>query len=835
MPFTSTQGAGAVRIGNRQLLGLGLVSAGTLALEIVMTRIFSVTMGYHFAFLAISLALMGSATAGVFLYWRPGLLQPGRAQPAIARLTLLLALSAPASLALYLQIPFAPTLADGNWLQPLEFFWLAVIFLDLAIPFFFSGLVLTLALTAWALDAGRVYWADLSGAAVGCLLSIAVLELLGGAGAVLAIAGVLALASLALLFDGAAGQRHRRLAFGGMALVLLLSALQVWQPWLVIRPEIADRALEYEQWSANSQVTVYEPVNYPFFWSISPSMWDHTIGEGGSFPHALLLLDAVAGTPIQKFDGDLNQVRFLHYDVTSMVYHLLDAPETLVIGPGGGRDVLAALVAGAPQVTAVEVNPAVVEAVRGPFNDFAGGLYERPDVSVVVADARGYVERTEAVYDVIQASLIDTLAADGSNAFALSENSLYTIEAFSTYYQHLSERGILSISRWYLPGQPAETLRLVATGMAGWEAAGVGDPAQHIAVVVHSRSNAPGEGLSTTLFSKQPFSAAQVEALQQATAELGYEVAYAPGLPGTEEVGTFILEPNKADFIANYPLDISPATDDRPYFFNLVRAGDLFDTFLSGSGMQRTSRESIVILFAVITIALAATLLFILLPLWLRSRKADLGEPAPLLLLYFGALGLGFMLVEIPIIARLTVYLGRPVYSLAVVLFSRLLFSGLGSLWSGRQLARRDTFWLLRIFPLLAVVILLHATVVVPLLQATLGFSLAGRLLLTVGILAVPGFLLGMPFPTGIRYAGQKNSAIIPWLWAINGVTSVIGSALAVTVSIHIGFRLTLVVAAAIYVVAGLLLAAELGAVSWRTRPLGGGGKAPRGAGNLSL
>src|SRR5690554_2380528 len=204
-----------------------------------------------------------------------------------------------------------------------------------------------------------------------------------------------------------------------MALVLLLSALQVWQPWLVIRPEIADRALEYEQWSANSQVTVYEPVNYPFFWSISPSMWDHTIGEGGSFPHALLLLDAVAGTPIQKFDGDLNQVRFLHYDVTSMVYHLLDAPETLVIGPGGGRDVLAALVAGAPQVTAVEVNPAVVEAVRGPFNDFAGGLYERPDVSVVVADARGYVERTEAVYDVIQASLIDTLAADGSNAFAL--------------------------------------------------------------------------------------------------------------------------------------------------------------------------------------------------------------------------------------------------------------------------------------------------------------------------------------------------------------------------------------------------------------------------------
>lgn len=806
-------------VGSRQLFGVALISIGTLSLEIVMTRIFSVTMSYHFAFLAISLALMGSATAGVFLYWRPGLLEPARAQPWIARLAILLALAAPLSLWLFLRVPFAATLTDrSSWFGPVELFSLAVIFVDLAVPFFLSGLVLALALATWAADAGRVYWADLSGAAVGCLVSIVVLELLGGAGAVLAIAVVFALAAIVLALGRDVGRTTRVLVLSGTAVVLLLAGGQAAVRWLDVMPGRLNRPLLYEHWSANSQVTVYEPVNYPFFWSISPQQWDQTIAEGGNFPHALLLIDSVAGTPIQKFDGDLYQVRFLHYDLTSIVYHLLDAPQTLVIGPGGGRDVLAALVAGAPHVTAVEVNPSVVAAVRGPFADFAGGLYDRPDVSVVVADARGYVERTAETYDVIQASLIDTWAADGSNAFALSENSLYTQEAFTAYYRHLSERGVLSVSRWYLPARPAETLRLVATGMAGWEAAGVTDPAPHIAVITHARSNVPGEGLSTTLFSKRPFTPAQVEALQQAGAELGYDVVYAPGLPVSEEVGAFITAPDRDVLIAGYPLDISPASDDRPYFFNLVLLTDLFDASANAGGTHRASMEAILILFAVIAIALLATLLFIALPLWLRSRRAGLGRPAPLLLAYFGALGLGFMMVEIPLIARLTVYLGRPIYSLAVVLFSLLLFSGMGSLWSGRRVAAGRTASLLRLtFPLLIGAVLLHAFLVVPLLHATLGFSLPARLLVTVIILAVPGFLLGIPFPAGIHYAGQQNRALIPWLWAINGITSVIGSALAVTVSIHIGFGLTLVVAAVVYAVAGLLVAAELSGLRLRT------------------
>nr|HMT21856.1 hypothetical protein [Promineifilum sp.] len=216
--------------------------------------------------------------------------------------------------------------------------------------------------------------------------------------------------------------------------------------------------------------------------SDSGSLVIDTIAAGGKWDHALLLIDAVAGTPIQSFNGDLGTMQFLRNDLTAIAYHLIDDPETLVIGPGGGRDVLAALASGAPHVTAVEVNPAVIEAVRGPFAEFAGHLYERPDVNVVVADARGFVERSPGGYDVIQASLIDTWAAGGSGAFALSENSLYTREAFTSYFNHLSEDGMLSVSRWYLPNRPAETLRLVTTGLAGWEDAGVTNAGEHVAV-----------------------------------------------------------------------------------------------------------------------------------------------------------------------------------------------------------------------------------------------------------------------------------------------------------------------------------------------------------------
>lgn len=793
----------------RQLVGVLFTAISALALEIVLTRIFSVTMWYHFAFLAISMALMGSAIAGIALYFVPGISRPQQAQRWMGWAALALAVCVPLTFVIYLHIPVNLTLGRSGGLSAQQIGRLALIYLDLTVPFFLSGVILSLAMSAWSEHSGRVYWADLSGAALGCLFSIVILETLGGAGALLAIGAVAALAGLA--FTWKAGRAQIVAAVVVLATIGLVAgnALQGWITISVNKAGGQESTPAYERWNAHSRVTVYEITGYPFFWAVSHANWEKTVQGGYPFRHRLLLIDAIAGTPIQEFHGELGQVEFLRYDLTAFVYHLIDSPQTLVIGPGGGRDVLAALASGAPHVEAVEVNPAVVEAVRGPFADFAGHLYERGDVTVAVDDARGYIARSPKRYDVIQASLIDTWAAGGSGAFALSENSLYTVEAFKTYYEHLSDRGILTISRWYLTERPAETMRLVSTGLAGWASAGVADPRLHIAVVAKPNPTGQSEGMSTALFKRAPFTPQEIETLQARAAELGFTVIYAPGAPPQEEVGRFVAADNHADLIAAYPLDISPATDDRPFFFNLVRLGDLLDPSLSASGVYRTSMEAIIILAAVMLIMLVMGVLFVIIPLWVGVKRRKLARPSAWLLAYFAALGVGFMLVEVPTIQRLTVYLGRPVYSLAIVLFSLLLFSGLGSL-SSERLVGKTPAWPARLFPLLAALALAHAVAGAWLLHATMNQPFAVRLAMTVILLAPLSLMMGMPFPLGIRWAGAHWPGVIPWLWGINGVTSVLGSALAIALAIHVGFQITLVIAAAVYGLAGVALHREM-------------------------
>lgn len=806
----------------RQLLvGVFLISMGALALEVVLTRIFSVTMWYHFAFLAISMALMGSATAGVLLYFFPRLTRPEAAQKWIGRASIALSVAVPAVFLIYLRIPFRPVLMnrDGAF-SPEQIGWLALIYVLLSIPFFLSGSVLALTLAGWPNEAGKIYAADLIGAALGCLLSVAALSRLGGVNALFLLSLVLALAATAFIY----GRRGWAITAGLAVLItggLLISNLSTpWVRIVVNKSGGEEPPVVYEKWNIHSRVTVYEKQVFPFFWGISSQKWEETIAAGGNWDHSLLLIDAVAGTPIQSFNGDLSTVQFLRNDLTSIAYLLADKPETLIIGPGGGRDVLAALASGAPHVTAIEVNPAVIEAVKGPFADFAGHLYDRPDVSAVVADARGFIERSEDKFDIIQASLIDTWAAGGSGAFALSENSLYTREAFTSYFNHLSENGMLSVSRWYLPGRPAETLRLVTTGMAGWAAAGVENPKDHIAVIsLMDATRAQTEGLSTTLFKREPFTAEEVARLREVAASHGYQVLYAPGLEPFEEVGEFIAAPDHEALIAAYPLDISPATDNRPFFFNLVLLGDLLDPSLSGSGVYRTSMEAIYILFAVIGVTATLSALFILLPLWLGSRRRQLARPSGSTLIYFGTLGLAFMLVEIPMIQKLTVYLGQPVYSLAIVLFSLLLFSGIGSWWSGRWASGKVGANLQRTFPILVVFLLVNALISSFILNATLHFGLGARLFVAVLLLSVLGFLMGIPFPVGIRWAGRRQPSVVPWLWGINGVTSVLGSALATALAIHIGFRLTLIVATLAYASAAALFIYMLRSSSPETDP----------------
>jgi hypothetical protein len=792
-----------LRVERRQLIGVFLVTLATLNLEIVLTRIFSVMMRYHFAFLSISLALIGSAVSGAVLYFLPRLSEPQNARRWIGRLALLLAVSVPLTFLLYLHIPLRiDQLREG--LPAVQVLWLALICLDLTVPFFLSGLIVSLTLSAWSGSAGRVYWADLSGAAAGCLVSVMSLEALGGAGALLSAGALAAISALVLAWSG----RLKQI----VAPLVVLAALVVviWgnaaQGLILISTEMSgleEAPRVYERWNTHSMVTVYEVAGYPWFWSVSPSSWDQVVEKEIWLGHAMLLIDAIAGTPIQEFHSDFREVGFLNYDLTSVVYRLAESPTTLVIGPGGGRDVLAALAAGAPHVTAVEVNPAVVEAVRGPYGDFSGHLYDRADVSVFVADARGFVARSTERYDVIQASLIDTWAAGGSGAFALSENSLYTAEAFSTYYDHLTDDGMLSVSRWYIPENPAEMLRLASTAMAGWSSAGVDDPREHVIVVTQEKPYSLVGWLGTAIFTRAPVTAEQVAALEEQAQLLDFIILYAPGLGVDTKVGEFIQAEDQSAAISAYPLDVSPATDDRPFFFNVFRFSDLLDP--PTQSQEDYGRETILFLACVLAITVLMAAFLILVPLGLAARRRGLARPPRWLLVFFGALGAGFMLVEMPTIQRLSVYLGRPVYSLAVVLFSLLLFSSLGGLYSQRRLEATSPR-MRGVFALLVGLIVAQAVCAPWILTATTGWVLGARLAVAVALLAPLGLLMGMPFPTVMRWAGTELPGVVGWLWGVNGVTSVLGSTLAMALGIHVGLRAVLLAAAALYGLAGLVL-----------------------------
>ncbi|MBM4422419.1 MAG: hypothetical protein FJ030_03375 [Chloroflexi bacterium] len=790
-----------------QLAGVFLIASSVLTLEISLTRVFSVTLWYHFAFMAISVALLGSAAAGVVVYRAPRWLESDRADRFLSLFALLTSVSILLSFFLLLRIPFIVLnirFAGLGWPQTIN---LLLIFLVALAPFFLSGLCIALAMSRWSRVSGQVYFADLLGASAGCLVSVAALSMFGGAGAVFAAAVVAAAAALAFGLP-VENRRWRWITAGWM---IAASAWLIVNHAFSIVTVSANKAggveppRVYEQWNSFSRVTVYEPEVWgiPFGWALS------TRYEGGDPGHALLLIDALAGTPIQKWDGDLASVEFLKWDLTSIAYYLKQQPNVFIMGPGGGRDVLSALAFGAREVTGVELNPAVIDAVRDHFGEYSGRLYDRPDVHIAVGDARAYIAQSDQRFDIIQASLVDTFAATSAGAFALSENSLYTTEAFVTYFDHLSDNGIVTMSRWYQDDRPAETLRLVSLAMSGWEASGVTDPAGYIIVVANKQPTRSTEGVATLLLKRAAFTLDEVGVVLAESKRLGFDVLYAPALPTRGPIHDLVTAEDRAVWIAQYPLDITPSTDDRPFFFNLVRYGDLIDSNGWLSGVYTTSVEAVYVLTALLLATLILSLAFVIVPL--RLTKGQTAQaPQTRLLGYFAALGVGFMLIEMPAIQRVTTYLGSPTYALVVVLFTLLLFAGLGSRATGRidsaSLVSRLGWILLGVMGLG----LIHALLIPQLLGATTQLSLVGRMALAVITLAPLGFMMGMPFPLGMRWASERDAATVPWMWSINAVTSVCGSVLAVALAINLGFRVTMLIGVAAYGAAA--------AVAWASR-----------------
>ncbi len=830
------------------LAGVSLVSAALLMTELALTRIFSVTMYYHFAFLAISIALFGLSASGVYVFLARRFLSRWPAGSVLAVHALAYAVLTTASLAVLLRLRVGLNYSFHNLVLMLAIYGLA------ALPFFAGGSVLSLAVSRLAARINLVYAADLGGAALGCLLLLPMLNDLGAPGVIFATAVLGAAAAVCF----APGKRRSRFVSAAVAIVGL--AIVAHAAGLVTfdvsdtKGHVGDRIL-FSKWNSFSRVAVYDRQHGD--WSLSPHYT-------GPIPQTRFMdIDSAASTPILRFHGNLGEANYLRYELTALAYRFKgNAPEqpamsargdvaadggapsvaavsgaadaarprppftALVIGPGGGRDLLSALVFGATHVDGVEINPIIARDVMlGQFRDFSGGIYEDPRVTVYVEDGRSFVRRSTARYDVIQASLVDTWAATAAGAYTLTENTLYTVEAFNDYLDHLNDDGVLTITRWVFDGLRLVSLAQEACAQRGWDAS------KRLAIVQQGR-------VATFLLKKSPFTGGEIAALGATAHQLGFEILYLPAAdrqvsddalpvaasssqaPAPGDYARLILARDRDAFYDSYPLDVRPTTDDRPFFFHTTKLKDQTSVafgraMLFGNGLSA--------LITLIAISGVLVLLFVLGPLALTGRDL-LGSRWMGWLLYFGLLGAGFMLIEVALLQRFVLLLGHPVYSLTVTLFSLLVGGGLGSFLSRRfsdaALHRR----LLATLTGLVVVAVLGVLALPALVRAGIGLPLAVRIAATAALLIPAGVLMGVPLPAGIRMLSARRPELIPWVWAMNGALSVVGATVAVFIAMNWGFSVTLLTGAACYVLAAAAITTRQAvstahATAGRTRP----------------
>jgi hypothetical protein len=780
------------------IAAIGIVSGALLMIELALTRIFSVTMYYHFAFLAISIALFGLSASGVYVFVARHRLLTGRDDRVLAWHALVFSAVTVVALAALLHLRVGLNYSSENLRLMLAIYVLA------ALPFFAGGAVVSLAISRYASRVNVVYAADLCGAAVGCLLLIPVLDTVGAPGAVLCAVAAAGLAAILL------HPRRGLMAAAAIAIVVVPAATEIagLRPFEVgaTKGHRNDRVI-FSRWNSFSRVAVYDRGHGD--WSLSARYT-------GPRPESLFMdIDSAASTPILRFNGDLREAAYLEYELTAFGYRLLHdasaAPASgmraLVIGPGGGRDLLSALVYGASRIDAVEINPIIADDVmRGAFRDFSGGIYTHPRVHVHVDDGRSFVRRSKESYDVIQASLVDTWAATAAGAYTLSENSLYTVEAFTDYFDHLTDNGLLTMTRWVADG-----LRLVSLAQEACARRGC-DAADRLAVVQAGR-------VATFLFKRQPFTPAEIRTLRDAAAALDFTVLYAPddrtpdhpaapsarrGAERTtspDDYARLIRAGDRHAFYEQYPLDIRPTTDDRPFFFHTTRLRDQLQVAF-GKGMLFGNGLSALLSLMGISAVLVA--LFIIGPLALTGGRPGRGWPR--WLTYFGCLGAGFMLLEVALLQRFVLLLGHPVYSLTVTLFSLLLGTGLGSYLSRTiDLTRGRT----RVLQALGAVMLLAvagALVLPHVIDAAIQAPRPARLALAALLLIPAGAMMGVPLPAGVRILADRQPALVPWAWGINGAFSVVGATLAVFVAMNWGFAATLVAGAAVYGLAALFI-----------------------------
>lgn len=792
-------------------LSLFLLAAATLAFEINLTRLFSLAQFYHFAFMIVSIALLGFGASGTALTIFPGL---QRANPG-QRLSQLAVATGISFLAAYLLTNWLPFDSFSIAWDRRQVLILILHYIALAAPFFFSGMALGFLLAAAPQSAGTTYGVNLLGSAAGCVIALIVPPLLGGEGMVTLSVALAALA--AIPFMRTLYPRHRLILLGGIVVVMfafldLGLRLTGKSPFPFMQLHISpykslSYALQYpgarviyRQWNAFSRVDVIRSGAIHSLPGLSYRYLQPLPSLDG------LLVDGNDLSPILQPSMD---AAFVEYLPNAVAFHLRPQASSLILKPRGGLDILTALALSSGQVTAVEINPLIVNSVP---------IYEEPRVQVYVESDRSYLRRSQMQYDVIVLALASSFHPVRSGAYTLAEDYHYTVESLNDALAHLTSDGLLVVTRW-LQDPPSEDLRLFALAVTALKQDNSDPHAQLVAF--------RGFNTATILLKNDPFTPDELSSIRAFLAERAFDLSYAPDVQPDETNQYNILPESKyyqmyisllnanprETFYDEYDYDVRPPTDDHPFFghyFKWSQAPQVLAEF--GRAWQPFGGAGYFVIVALLVLAvlLAATLILLPVAVW---KRANQNATSPFLLrnlLYFGLLGIAFLLVEIPLLQRFILYLGHPAYAVTTVLFSLLFFSGLGSQWSDRMPLRVSLATL--------VILVLLAPVLLPRLFAwTLGLPLTIRLGLTALFLSPIGFLMGIPFPAGIRLLKREQSerseeqegiaahSDVSWIWAVNGAASVVSSILAALLALTFGFSWVLRLGALCYLGAWLM------------------------------
>lgn len=755
---------------NISSLGIFFIALSFLIFEISLIRILSVLLTPSVSFLAVSTALFGIALGGMVVYLFQKFFSLENLNKRIKNFSILYVASLIGFIIAIMNIVIPRgNVTIGNTI---------LIFIISSTPFIFANVILALLFKFQSSKINQLYFFDLIGAGIGVIISVILLGIIGPT-SILLISVILALVATVLL-----NLQYKKIIIISLILMAIIAAfIPINEKHELIRIKSLFNKFNLEstnilmsEWNSFSHISVdsgpqYILQSFPISLNIqTPNTWG-------------IRIDGSAYTVIYNLNNNLDEIKFLENDLSNLGFKLAEPGQVLIIGPGGGRDVLMALLNG-HKVTGIEINPIIVnDVMRGIAKDFSGNIYNRDDVNIIIAEGRSFINQSSDNYNIISIPLVDTWASSVSGSLALVESNLYTVEAMEDYLNHLTDDGVLTISRWDFDG-----MRLISLFLEASKKLKIESPENNIAIV---RTN----GLDNYLFKKVPISDKQEKIIENFSNQKGLDLMYLPGKTIDNNFNSYLKALDRDAFVKNFSKDISPVYDDKPFFFftpklNLFSPSDYYT--IDGG------------LFSAFFVTLFLTFLLILFPILFKivqSVKEVSLKISSIYIGYFAAIGLGFILIELALIQKFILYLAQPIYSYSVILATMLIFAGLGSFFGKRLPQKKLTFakLSLSIFTL-TIITAFGATYII---GQTISLDISIKIIIASLIIAPVSFLMGMMMPLGIRRLNDLNlNIVIPWGWSVNGATSVLGSVLAIILAISFGFTTVLIIGATIYLIA---------------------------------